>query len=274
MLACPASHISPLPVEGACLVAPEFARAIELSKLVKDKSRSKPPPRRDVVKSFSRASRRRLLWKIGQIHEQVLEKALFITLTYPAGDPCAERRQVHLDSLLKRLRRKAPNASAIWKVEYTKVGTPHFHLLILNLNFWAHAEVAKAWSDIVQSENIHHAQAGTQVVRVASVKHVARYIVKYVSKSGPLPENHRGRIWGTAGPLLRAFSPKRIFVLGREAFLAARRLLDKVRSSHKRSSPFRRQTNLNHTQRWYIQGSEVIRYAKWLGASEINVASP
>jgi hypothetical protein len=267
--ACPASHTSPAFHYVAALSAPETARAVELTTLVKGPRPKFHPPLRGAVKVFSPASRRRLLWKIGQIDEAILASSLFLTLTYPAADPTQEQRQSHLDALLKRLRRKAPTASAIWKLEYTKLNTPHYHLIILNLHYWAHAEIAKAWSEIVRSENHNHEKAGTRIERTASKRQLSRYIVKYVSKSGPLPPNHQGRIWGTAGPLHLAFSPKRIYLLTRDAWRKIRRTLDQIRISHKRASPFRRQSNEGNSQRWYLSGAEVIRYLSWFGVSPI-----
>lgn len=271
-LACPACHTSPSVEAFAALSAPESARAIELKPLNPDPLRKAPRPGvRGAVRAFSPASRRRLLWTIAQVDEGLLNRALFVTLTYPADDPSLEYRQRHLDTLLKRLRRFAPEASVIWKLEYTKRNTPHYHLIVLNLNFWSYTEVARAWSEIVGSKNAAHARAGTQVQRVGDKSHVGRYITKYVSKAGTLPPNHQGRVWGTAGALQLSFAAKRVFVLARDHWSKIRRALDQVRRSHQRSKAFARKASTYNTQRWFAAGAEVIRYMRWLGVDELSL---
>jgi len=270
--ACPANHISPKFQHAAVLSAPESARAIELQPLEKDPRRRPKPPIRGEVTGFSKSSRRRLLWLIGNLSEPILNSALFLTLTYPSGEPNSVDRTKHLDTLLKRMRREAPEASAIWKLEYTKKETPHFHLLILNLNFWHHAKIASAWAAIVKSENPHHEKAGTQVQRVTSQKHVARYIVKYVAKSQPYPESHRGRVWGKAGPIHLALSRKELYAVSRCVYNQIRRTFDAIRKSHQRTKAFKRAQNTFNRQRWFLQGSEVIRYLTWLQVEPLNLS--
>jgi hypothetical protein len=216
------------------------------------------------VRGFSTASRRRLLWLIAQIAEPILNKALFLTLTYPTADPQAEHAKRHLDTLLKVLRRKAPDASAIWKLEYTKAGTPHFHLLVLNLNRWAYDDLALTWGRIVGSAHESHQAAGTRVERVRSKKHVARYIVKYISKGEPIPDTHLGRVWGKAGPIALAFAAKQLFLLSRDAFLRARRFLWLLRKSYNRRRPFRKAHKTDNLMRQFATGAVVLRYLKAL----------
>jgi hypothetical protein len=268
-LACPAFHISPSECYAAALSAPESARAVELIPFEKDQRRRNPPPKRRAITTFSRASRRRLLWLIGELHEAILQKALFLTLTYPKDDPTAALHQKHLDSLLKRLKRHAPESSAIWKLEYTKANTPHYHLLILNLEFWHHKRIAKAWSEIVQSDNPNHERAGTRVERVMCHKHVAKYIVKYVSKASPLPPNHRGRLWGKSGAIGKALAQKTIFLITKKTYLQIRRIFDRVRKASNRQRPFKRASCTAHRQRWFMRGSSAISLLAHLGISPI-----
>lgn len=271
-LACPALHISPLVSAFALVQVPEFARAVELLPLDRGPARTATPPKRMEITSFSRSSRRRLLWLIGSLHETILSKALFVTLTYPKGEALKADPHTHIDSLLKRLRRAAPTAAAIWKMEYTKADTPHFHVLILNLNFWHHKQIAKAWAHIVGSENPHHEEAGTRVERVLSQTHVAKYIVKYVAKSQPLPSTHKGRVWGKCGRIDLALSVKSVFALSREQFLAVRRTLDRLRKSYHPSRKFKRASNILQAQRWYLTGRCVIQYLQALGLAPITTS--
>lgn len=269
-LACPAIHISPFVRDFAALSACESGRAVELDPYEKDPNLRPTPPLRREITTFSRASRRRLLWLIAQIAQPILANSLFLTLTYPKGDSNAPDHAKHLDTLLKRLRRHAPNASAIWKLEYTKAQTPHFHLLVLGLDFWHHQAIAKAWAEIVRSDNPNHEQAGTRVERTHSHRNVARYIVKYVAKSSPYPEDHRGRVWGKSGPIHLAFSPKVIYSIARSTYAQIRRTFDKIRQAQKRDRGFNRSAKTTQKQRWFLSGSEVIRYLRYLAVEPIT----
>lgn len=261
--ACQAVHISPHEDWPAVLYARENSRLVELVPTNPARSAghaSKMPAKRGEVTTFSRPSRRRLLCLIAKIDETVLAKALFLTLTYPKNDPTSTRHACHLDSLLKRLSRHSPESSAVWKLEWTKSGTPHYHLLILNCDFWDRRTVAKAWAEIVSSEHPDHERAGTRIEKLCVFRHAAKYITKYVSKTSQPPAGHRGRIWGKSGPIAAAFASATIFALTRKTLAETRRLLDKLRLSYNRKRHFRRAHNLDHKQTWFLTGKEVIRY--------------
>jgi hypothetical protein len=172
------------------------------------------------------------------------------------------------------LLRQAPAAAAVWKLEYTKAETPHFHLLILNLNFWHHKQIAKAWAEIVGSANPHHEVAGTRVEKVLCQTHVAKYIVKYVAKACPLPKSHKGRIWGKCGRIDLALSVKHVYQLSRSNFFRLRRSFDLLRRSYSRKRRFARASNVFNKQRWYLTGATCLRILEALGAPRIEFAPP
>lgn len=263
-LACPAAHTSPR--DAAVLSAPESARAIEITPIgVERKLCPIPKSPRGCVVSFSRASRRRLLWLIAQVSESHLASSLFLTLTYPASDRTSARPKRDLDVFMKRIARRFPQTFAIWKMEYTKRDVPHFHILLFGVDYWNHRDLAHTWADVVRSSHPDHERAGTQVTRVESAAHAGRYVSKYVGKVGSLPPWHIGRCWGRAGQIASFLSPKRYFRLTIEQLHAARRMLDQLRLSLKRSAKFRRRAQTNIAQRWFLTGPEVIRYLTWLG---------
>jgi hypothetical protein len=102
--------------------------------------------RRGVCKGFSFGSRRRMLDRLNQVSVAATMPD-FITLTLP--DDCFEdsvssfskTAKLHLDVLLKRLRRACPSACGFWRIEWKarKSGAhegklfPHFHLLVWGL---------------------------------------------------------------------------------------------------------------------------------------------
>jgi len=102
--------------------------------------------KRGVCKGFSFGSRRRMLDRLNQI-SVASDTPTFVTLTLP--DDCfqdsvakfAQTAKLHLDVLLKRLRRACPSACGFWRIEWKarKSGKwegklfPHFHLLVWGL---------------------------------------------------------------------------------------------------------------------------------------------
>jgi len=101
---------------------------------------------RGQCKGFSFGSRRRFLDRTNQV-SCAAELPTFVTMTFP--DDCyrdtvaefAKVAKLHLDALLKRLRRACPSACGIWRIEWKArksglhVGKlfPHFHLLVWGL---------------------------------------------------------------------------------------------------------------------------------------------
>jgi len=102
--------------------------------------------RRGVCKGFSFGSRRRMLDRLNQV-SVAAEHPDFVTLTLPDDtfQDCvasfAKTAKLHLDVLIKRLRRACPTACGFWRIEWKarKSGAyegklfPHFHLLIWGL---------------------------------------------------------------------------------------------------------------------------------------------
>jgi hypothetical protein len=148
-----------------------------------------------------------------------------MTLTYPAsypGDPIKLKR--HLASFWKRLRRKYPWVSAIWRVELQERGAPHYHLLLFGVSFLAWQWVAKNWYEIVGSGDPQHLNAGTEIHAALSWRLAAHYLAKYIAKAAP--EDHLqaiGRHWGIMG---RANLPREML-----AYTITWELFDEVRAT-------------------------------------------
>jgi hypothetical protein len=101
---------------------------------------------RGVCKGFSFGSRRRMLDRLNQL-SVAAEHPDFVTLTLPDDvfeddvGSFAKTAKLHLDVLVKRLRRVCPSACGFWRIEWKArlsglhVGRlfPHFHLLVWGL---------------------------------------------------------------------------------------------------------------------------------------------
>jgi hypothetical protein len=96
-----------------------------------------PAGKRGQVKGFSDAARRRLMQLLAMVRRGAVP--LFVTLTYPDVFPKDFAVfKAHLEAFGKRVRRRWPEASLVWRLEFQprKSGqnrgqvAPHFHLFV------------------------------------------------------------------------------------------------------------------------------------------------
>lgn len=153
--------------------------------------------RRGKIKFFSKSSRRNLLRTIGKL--QCNQRVFFCTLTYPAAYPDCKAAKRHLDTFGKRLVRRLPSASFVWRLEWQKRGAPHFHLLMFGVQLPTKAlrrYISRVWFEVVGSGDDKHLSAGVQVDKMRSWRGVMAYCGKYVAKVAPVGEDNPGRLWG------------------------------------------------------------------------------
>ncbi len=120
-------------------------------------------------------------------------RASFWTLTYGSDYPTDGRVvKKHLDTFLKALSRRCPDAWAFWRLGTQRRGCPHFHLLVFGLSVAAcRAWVESTWTRITGGDS---QGAATQVASVRSWERVTNYIAKVEKNSTAL--EHCGRFWG------------------------------------------------------------------------------
>jgi hypothetical protein len=164
-------------------------------------NKSRVGGRRGSVKGFSAASRKRCLRLMACIDRYLLKwLPIFMTLTYHHNIPADPKEwKLQLASFCKRLERRWPDASIVWKLEPQRRGAPHFHLLVFGVETIPHEWVAQAWNEIVEPGNELHLQAGTQVKRAQSWNGVMSYAAKYIGKEHEgFSEQYGsvGRFWG------------------------------------------------------------------------------
>jgi len=222
-----------LRVQNACYPAPERAGH-----------------KRGVVKQFSQDSRRRLTDLMASINRQRLASIpLFMTLTYPndwPADPATWKG--HLDALLKRLARRWPEASAIWRMEFQRRGAPHFHLLVFGVRFISAQWLARAWYHVVGSEDLRHLGAGTEVKRIKSWRGVLWYVAKYMCKAADgMPAGPVGRWWGVMN---RECLPIDLLAIpvGHRDFFTFRRVLIRYCQARRRQDPKQRYRPKVHSE--------------------------
>lgn len=168
---------------------------------------------RGSISAFSRKSRKRLLEMCARLDlaQIVREKpVIFITLTYAAQFPSTEVSKQHLRAFLERIRRFAPDASGIWRLEYQERGAPHYHLILFNLPFLSKRELTAMWGEIVGLEwwDTSRLLPRPPMTRIESIKqprkamaYVSKYVAKHEDSSSDsgfndVPYLHAGRWWG------------------------------------------------------------------------------
>ncbi len=180
--------------------------------------------------------------------------AIFITLTYGGEFPSPAVAKKHLDRFIKRLRREYLEAGGIWRLEWQERGAPHFHLLVLGVDFIPYAWTAAAWAAV--TDGMASAKSGTETRRVKSYSQSVYYVSKYLAKSGVdaseegvegldtgaegepsgEPEQGPGRLWGHFGCWRKYQSAKVRLVLERDQAARVARTLDALRRAGIRAS--------------------------------------
>jgi len=160
---------------------------------------------RSRIQGFTRRSRHSLMRTINRINTAQVGPMGFLTFTYHEN---WQERDVKrdLDLYFKRLRRRFPGLSYVWRLEYQRRGAPHFHVLIFFptnqvLDIEDEALLADHWHQVVDEGNIHHAKHGTKVkIFEDSFEGVRIYTMKYCTKmkeGGTVTlEGYTGSYWG------------------------------------------------------------------------------
>lgn len=131
--------------------------------------------KRGSIMDFSSASRRRLLELTNRLAFQ-RDGVKFLTLTF-TGCPTNEEAKKALRRFYMRLRRRDSRAAVIWRMEYQKRGSIHFHLLMWNTKFWPQRALQRVWEQCTR-EN----RSVVHIKRVMNHKHLIRYVSKYIAK--------------------------------------------------------------------------------------------
>jgi len=124
---------------------------------------------RSRITGFTRRSRHSLMRTINRINCAQVGPMGFVTVTYHLN---WQERDVKrdLDLYFKRLRRRFPGLSYVWRLDYQRRGAPHFHILLFFpthqvLDIEDEALLAHHWNQVVDEDgNFAHAKHGTKVI--------------------------------------------------------------------------------------------------------------
>jgi len=162
---------------------------------------------RGSVLAFSRRSASRLRSYLAAA-ESVYNVAATLTIpSWAEGATDCEQAKQWLCAMFRRIRRefwnKHENPSIVWVMERQKNRSVHFHLLTTHRI--PYQWLARAWYEVVGTENEYHLSAGTEIHALRDRTAALRYIAKYLSKDS-LSESQSvserpisGRWWGVVG---------------------------------------------------------------------------
>lgn len=131
--------------------------------------------KRGRVKSFSAKSRLRLMRLLARIKTGKV-RATFMTLTFKRY-PTNGQAKSALHAFVQHVSRHFPNASGIWRMEFQKRGSIHFHLLWFDLPWWDWKDILATWKRITGQS-----VARIDVRLVRSRRGVMSYVSKYIAK--------------------------------------------------------------------------------------------
>lgn len=155
------------------------------------------PGKRGQVKGLSKSSRRKLVFLINSFAP--VQDAFFVTLTMREASEDFKEWKKWLHRTLAGLRYNFPKLCGIWRLEFQKRGTPHFHLLLFtNTDIdltELRSKIRQYWSSAVGKQNIGF--MGSRVERVRDIRKSGFYLAIYQAKD----EQDRkdiptGRLWG------------------------------------------------------------------------------
>jgi hypothetical protein len=169
---------------------------------------------RGKVKDFSRESRMRILRLIASLKRG--ELPVFVTLTYHHEPQHQHKKDLH--NLVKRLARRWPKFSCIWRMEYQGRGVVHYHLLTWGIPLaWFLTPVGEAVSSNNKVGNVTRLSelwckvsgqwldmdarlASTGAEDVRNINGLFRYASKYITKDiTEVDPKFDGRHWGAYG---------------------------------------------------------------------------
>lgn len=135
---------------------------------------------RGMVNDFSGKSRKRLLELVARLKSPGQDgyrgTTSFLTLTTQKIYHPADFKPL-MFTWLKRLKRKSPTISAVWRIEYQKRGAAHAHLILYNAPYVNKDWIQKTWGEVIEQE-----RPFTRIERVANHRAVMSYASKYIAK--------------------------------------------------------------------------------------------
>ncbi len=165
---------------------------------------------RDEIKTFSQASRLRLMKFLASLPYSILGVPFFVTLTYHnyvPGSMHLVKRDLH--DFFIDLKRHYPSVKYLWKLEFQKRGAPHFHLVLFvpekivkKLSYKFKKDLYYFWEKHLNCGCYWCQQHAVKVQKIHSFKKLSFYVSKYMAKvDDTMRPEGTGRFWGRSNDL-------------------------------------------------------------------------
>jgi len=125
-------------------------------------------------------------------------RATFLTLTF-ARYPTNRQAKIALKRFLQHVRDNFMGVALVWRLEYQKRGSIHFHILAFNLPYWDWKEILEVWK---RCSNQNKARIDIRLCN--NKRKVMAYVSKYIAKPDEqksstffihAPYQQKGRHW-------------------------------------------------------------------------------
>ena len=170
------------------------------------------PWRRGKIVGFSAASRKRLLWRVGELMEGSGATG-FLSLTVPleAGGWDASEMKSWFREFVRRWGRRCSRECGVgfglvWKVEMHESGRVHVHAVVFGrggewLVRQSRKELAESWAAVVgvDPDRPGFREVAVDLERPGSDAAVSGYILKELGKGLAGLQRPVGRVWGVLG---------------------------------------------------------------------------
>jgi hypothetical protein len=139
---------------------------------------------RGMITEFSHKSRLRLITLLNRLEFEGQDQLpKFMTLTM--GDIVHPRvAKKYLRVFLERIRRWAPGASAVWRLEFQARGAPHFHLIWFGLPFLPFPRLQEMWGQVI-GQDLPICRIEAIKTRNGVIYYASKYLAKVDSGHGP-----------------------------------------------------------------------------------------
>jgi len=203
-------------------------QVVRMVNLTSKKAPPAKPSKRGKVTSFSRKSRRRMIDLMARLDLKD-KRVVFLTLTFHYTHSAQETKAA-FKRFLAHVAYHYPNASGIWRVEFQKRSTPHYHLILIDLPFWKHKDLRATWMKCTREDN-----SGARIEWIHSERMCMFYVSKYCAKTydeesitlfinAPYQqkgeEKWTGRVWGVINRCSIPFAPREVAVCVDEELFA------------------------------------------------------
>lgn len=256
-----------------------FSNLVKISKSnLATKKTVKEVKKRGVITNFSDRSRHRMQKLIAMLEVDKLDFPIFNTLTFHnLSQISASKSKYFLAQYCKKIKRIYPESAWIWRMEYQKRGTIHFHLILflstknkVELTEYKKNQLNSFWHSVTREISEHHLHYGCHFTKIKDFKHLMIYVSKYTCKIDNSNQTKQdGRHWGKSQNL--PINPVLSIKVSLQTETQFRRFLKRLwKSKHKKQKYFGDKVNHLDSFSSFVKLDTSIKILSYLISNEVN----